>query len=318
MNAKVYSEMNPHPTRCAPAAVRCSSPSSPVLEAVCSGEKGSPSRRHLRGIEAMLRRAEGEGGEGRARPGEPVAGQPGTGVRVVGLGEETVRRGHGKEAFEHAPRSAGLAQQARQQPIPAHLPAATSPGCGRSRGRPIVPGTIPGSPGRGRIASWPTIPVLGWAQSPQRRKGGREVVGVVIAAVPPPTVGLVRPLGAERARAGEAVPDRCSRRVRSVGERRGVKAELARVGEQPGGGVPEQDLRGQQIRQGCRVVRRILLAGEEAELGVDWQCPPGRRRPVRPSGCDPAEARATSRPPPGSRAARATGRAAGRPGTPGP
>jgi hypothetical protein len=45
MNAKVYSEMNPHPTRRASAAFGCSSRSSPVLEALCSeGEfaKSSP------------------------------------------------------------------------------------------------------------------------------------------------------------------------------------------------------------------------------------------------------------------------------------
>jgi hypothetical protein len=97
----------------------------------------------------------------------------------------------------------------------------------------------------------------------------------VVAPVPPSTVGFVRPLGAERARAGEAVPDRHPRGVCGAGERRGVKAERTCVGEQPGGCVPEQDLCGQQIRQGGRIVRRVLLAGEEPELGVDRQCPPG-------------------------------------------
>ena len=46
MNASVYSVMNPHPTRCAGAAARCSNPSSPVLEAVCS-DGGFANRRHL-------------------------------------------------------------------------------------------------------------------------------------------------------------------------------------------------------------------------------------------------------------------------------
>jgi hypothetical protein len=196
----------------------------------------------------LRRRGRGRRGPRSAR--RTSGGPARHGVRVVGLGEETVRRGHGKEAFEHAPRAAGLAQH------------------------------------------------LGCAQSPQGREGGREVVGVLVPAEPASAIGLVRPLGAERARAGEAVPDRRSHGVCRAGQRRGVKAELTRVDEQPGGGVPEQDLRGQQIWHGCRIVRRILLAGEEPELGVDRQCPPGLGehlpQPVRPGGGS-GHAPATSR-----------------------
>ena len=89
--------------------------------------------------------------------------------------EETVRRGHGKEAFEHAPRAAGLAQQAGDNPF-LHIPQWPRAGVWAEPRPPHRPGTIPGSPGRGRTASWPTIPGprVGTVPTAARgRSGGR-------------------------------------------------------------------------------------------------------------------------------------------------
>ena len=161
---------------------------------------------------------------------------------------------------------------------------------GRGRRGPRSARRTSGGPARHRCPSRrsrggdrPARPRQGGVRAAPR-EGGREVVGVLVPAEPASAIGLVRPLGAERARAGEAVPDRRPHGVCRAGQRPGVKAELTRVDEQPGGGVPEQELRGQEIWHGCRIVRRILLAGEEPELGVDRQCPPGLGEHLPPAG----------------------------------
>ena len=106
----------------------------------------------------------------------------------------------------------------------------------------------------------------------------------MVAAGPPPAVGLVCPLAAEWARAGETVPDRDAHGVGGLGQRLDRQPKLSGVGAQPGGGVPEQDLGGQQIGQGRGIVRRILLAGNEPELGVDGQGLPGLGDHLPPAG----------------------------------
>ena len=90
-------------------------------------------------------------------------------------------------------------------------------------------------------------------------RGRSEVVGVVVATVPPVAVGLVGPLAAERPRAGEGVADR-----RTHGVRLGGQAEL----DEEEMGEAEIDLSGESEMD--EDMEEDLSLDDEDEEDVDY------------------------------------------------